>query len=249
MLPKKYIGGLNFMKKWGPIVLSSALIASSIGVSTGKTFAEDDTPVRNPEVIEDVIITDQELTTQVDSENKDLGYEMITVVEPEETPAVSEEIDMEVFVDPNEPKEHTEDVSAYKDGKKTKPVESLARKNDSGGSYVVVPNSSVYTWSYVNTTYGNNVAYNNVSNFLANAFVAGLSATVLGKISSTFFAGSAGYALGKLGIPKGTNYWYTVKKWIDQDAYNVYFKYEIKYYSNSTRTNLLKTYTYVERAT
>lgn len=237
------------MKKWGPIVLSSALIASSIGVSTGEAFTKDNSPVKNSEIIEDVIITDQEFTTVVDSEDKDLGYEMTTVVEAGEPAAVTEQIDMEVFIDPNEPKEHTENVSKYENGKKTKVVDSVARKDNSAGTYVVVPDGAVYTWSYVNTTYGNNVAYNNVSNFLANAFVAGLSATVLGKVSSTFFAGSAGYALGKLSIPKGTNYWYTVKKWIDQDAYNVYFKYEIKYYSNSTRTNLLKTYTYVERAT
>ncbi|MGE6619194.1 hypothetical protein [Bacillus mycoides] len=106
----------------------------------------------------------------------------------------------------------------------------------------VHPTEGTFNWKFVNTTYGDNVFYNQSSSFLFNAATAGFSAGILAKISGKFATGVAGYILGGVKFPQATNYWWVVKKWTDQDAYNVYVKYDVKLYSNSSRTKLVSSY-------
>lgn len=114
---------------------------------------------------------------------------------------------------------------------------------------VPISDGPVYTWDYVGRTYGNNIFETKSYSFLSNAVVAGLSATVIGRISSAFWGGVTGYILGGISISSGKYYWWTVDKWIDNDATYYYFKYDVKVYSNSSRTNLVDSYFTVERAT
>lgn len=106
----------------------------------------------------------------------------------------------------------------------------------------VYPTEGTFNWTFKGTTYGDNVFYNESYSFLLGASVAGLSGSILGLITSKFKSGVAGYILGKISFPQPTNYWWTVKKWEDKDAYNVYVKYDIKLYSNSGRTKLVDSY-------
>ncbi|MBD1381018.1 hypothetical protein [Metabacillus arenae] len=115
-------------------------------------------------------------------------------------------------------------------------------------AFVNVPDGPVYTWDYVGTTKGNNVFYNESRSWLSKALMAGISATIVGQIGTAFWAGVAGYAMGSVKLPKDKNYWWKVKKWMDSDSKYYYFKYEIKIYSNSSRTKLVDSYFTIERA-
>ncbi|AFQ13090.1 hypothetical protein OCD90_11005 [Bacillus pacificus] len=114
---------------------------------------------------------------------------------------------------------------------------------DSDQIQYVHPTAGTFNWKYVTTTYGNNVFYNASYRFMVNAAIAGLGAGIIAKIGNTFASGVAGYVIGGLSLPKSKNYWWTVQKWKDQDAYNVYIKYNIKVYSDSGRTKLVDSYT------
>lgn len=109
------------------------------------------------------------------------------------------------------------------------------------GPRVQIPDGASYTWDYVDTTYNSNVLSNQVSSWLAVAVYAGISATLIGKVSSTFFKGVAGSITvrGAQKVPAylGKNVWWKVVKYYDHDAYNIYTKYSITLYSNSSRTN------------
>lgn len=215
------------MKKSLPVVLSSLLVVSS--------------PLVAISVPQSVSAAESNALKSAPNESVELQTEYNVNLSPEE------DYEIFTFVDPNEPKILEEKFENFNVGVQN-PLNLIIDKKDQNSTNVVVPDGPVFTWEYVDTTYGNNVAYSKASTFLVNAFMAGLSATVLGKITSNFWAGSAGYALGTLTVPSGNYQWWTVKKWIDQDAYNIYFRYEIKFYSDSGRTKLIDTVTYVERA-
>lgn len=106
----------------------------------------------------------------------------------------------------------------------------------------VHPTEGTFNWKYVTTTYGDNIFYNASYNFMINAAIAGLGGSVIAKLTNGFAAGVAGYVTSNLSIPKGKSLWWTVQKWQDQDAYNVYVKYNVKIYSDSGRTKLVDSY-------
>ncbi|KXY65944.1 hypothetical protein, partial [Bacillus cereus] len=86
----------------------------------------------------------------------------------------------------------------------------------------VVINDGSYNWRYLNTYYESNVFSNTATSWLITAASGGIAGSIIGKAASD--------------LKVGTNYWWTVKKYVDKDAYNVYVKYDIKIYSNSSRT-------------
>ncbi|MGG0240670.1 hypothetical protein [Bacillus rhizoplanae] len=106
----------------------------------------------------------------------------------------------------------------------------------------VYPTEGSFNWTFKGTSYGNNVFYNSSYSYLVGAVTAGLSGSILALITSKFASGVAGYILGSVSLPKPTNYWWTIKKWEDKDAYNVYVKYDIKIYSDSSRSKLVDSY-------
>lgn len=111
---------------------------------------------------------------------------------------------------------------------------------------VQVADSTVYNWKYVDTTYDSNVLSNTASSWLVRAVAGGLSLTVVGRVPGLFFKGAAGSVAGaatiKLPSYVGKNTWWKLKKYYDYDAYNLYTKYSVSIYSNSSRTNLLTQY-------
>lgn len=119
------------------------------------------------------------------------------------------------------------------------------------GPRVQIADGAVYTWKYVDTTYGSNVLSNTVSTWLAKAVVGGISATAVGKLTNVFWAGVAGSITGGANdsIPKyiGKNTWWKVKKYYDKDAYNLYVKYSISIYSDSARKKLISQYIEVHK--
>lgn len=111
------------------------------------------------------------------------------------------------------------------------------------GPRVQIADGPSYTWDYVDTTYNSNVLSNQVSSWLSVAVYAGISATIIGKVPTFFFKGVAG-SITVRGTQKapaylGKNVWWKVVKYYDHDAYNIYTKYSITLYSNSSRTNQL----------
>jgi hypothetical protein len=115
---------------------------------------------------------------------------------------------------------------------------------------VIVSDGGTFTWDYVNTMYGNNVAYNNITYYSGKAVAGGLSAWFVSKLPTYFLKGAAGSvaATATLNIKASQNTWWTVRKWTDYDAYNEWVKYEVKLYSNSGRTNLIKSYVQVHKS-
>lgn len=225
------------LKKILPVALSITLVTSSFALALPQGANAQESKVKNKN-IEDV--------TNVNTP----GYEMIDLVDVDDEgyEEGGHDFEMVTIVDPNEPKTFTEAIENFKTGEQKELGIIPTKKKNGIGTNVVISDGAIFTWDYYGTTYGNNVFQSDATYFLTNAFIAGLSATVVGKVGSKFFAGSAGWAFGKLSVPQSAHHWYTVKKWKDEDAYNVYFRYEIKYYSDSARTKLLKTLTYVERA-
>ncbi|PEY35757.1 hypothetical protein CN354_15165 [Bacillus cereus] len=103
-----------------------------------------------------------------------------------------------------------------------------------------------YNWKYLDTQEGNNVSYNKFDQYMQGALVAGLGGSIAGFLVSGWAKGVAGYISGQIGlsIPKNKNVWYTVQKFYDYDSVNVYIKYRVWVYSNSSksRSSLIKFY-------
>lgn len=161
---------------------------------------------------------------------EDSGY---TVYEPMDQYSDNTISDVSYFVNNNE---NVQEVSPF--SKIITPSKTAPR--------VQVPDSTVYSWKYVDTTYGSNVLSNTASGWLVKAVAGGLSATAVGKVSGLFFKGAAGSITGtatvKLPSYVGKNTWWKLKKYYDYDAYNLYTKYSVSIYSNSSRTNLVTQY-------
>ncbi|MBC2675680.1 hypothetical protein [Listeria booriae] len=98
-------------------------------------------------------------------------------------------------------------------------------------------------WKQVgSTTYYNSVLANKVDYYGRLALVGGMTATVGGKIATSFAQGAVGAILGsmtaRLMTYKAPNYWIVTKKYYAKDAVNVYIKTDFQVYSNSARTKL-----------
>ncbi|MGN7194899.1 hypothetical protein ACTHS9_12220 [Bacillus mycoides] len=106
-----------------------------------------------------------------------------------------------------------------------------------------------YNWRYLNTYYESNVFSNTGTSWLIAAVSGGISGWAAKIILKQVWSGVVGNLVGKASsdLKVGTNYWWTVKKYVDKDAYNVYVKYDIKIYSNSSRTKLVKSYVQVHK--
>lgn len=112
---------------------------------------------------------------------------------------------------------------------------------------VAGPIDGIYTWEYVNTTNQNNVFYSTSSDFLITTATGGLSSSVIKHISSTTGKIIAGYLFNKASISKQKYYWWTTKKYMDEDLGYFYFKYDVKIYSDSKRTKLVDSYIDIEK--
>ncbi|MED0935806.1 hypothetical protein P4T37_03600 [Bacillus mobilis] len=113
----------------------------------------------------------------------------------------------------------------------------------------VVINDGSYNWRYLNTYYESNVFSNTATSWLITAASGGIAGWAAKFFVKEVWRGVAGSIIGKAAsdLKVGTNYWWTVKKYVDKDAYNVYVKYDIKIYSNSSRTKLVKSYIQVHK--
>ncbi|MBC1307646.1 hypothetical protein [Listeria booriae] len=108
---------------------------------------------------------------------------------------------------------------------------------------VALPVGPVMNWKQVgSTTYYNSVLANKVDYYGRLALVGGMTATVGGKIATSFAQGAVGAILGsmtaRLMTYKAPNYWIVTKKYYAKDAVNVYIKTDFQVYSNSARTKL-----------
>lgn len=113
----------------------------------------------------------------------------------------------------------------------------------------VVINDGGYNWKYLTTYNGSNVFSNTTTSWLLTAAGGGIAGWAGKAIGNAILSNIAGALVGKASsdLNVGTNYYWTVKKYVDKDAYNVYVKYDIKIYSNSSRTKLVKSYVQVHK--
>ncbi|UIJ70207.1 hypothetical protein LW858_33705 (plasmid) [Bacillus cereus] len=88
---------------------------------------------------------------------------------------------------------------------------------------------------------------------MSSALMAGLGESIAGIIVNTFAKGVAGYISSQLiaSIHKNANenVWFTVHKFYDYDAVNVYVKYRVWVYSDpsKSRSSIVKFYEEIHR--
>lgn len=120
---------------------------------------------------------------------------------------------------------------------------------------VVINDSSNFSWEYETTTYGSDKLVKNGYSWLATGILAvpagwtsyGL-VTLFSTTKAKTIAGTIAASLWGKGIKDVASsqytYW-TVKRYVDKDSYNVYHKYVVRTYADSRKTQLLEAFTEV----
>ncbi len=104
-----------------------------------------------------------------------------------------------------------------------------------------------YDWKYKDTITGSNIIHTTLEEYLTPVLSGGIGSAVGRYIPTSFFRNIAKTIAIKVGIDIGNDIveqrvWTKTKRYYDYDAYNVYVKYVVYVYSNSSRTNLIDTY-------
>lgn len=121
-----------------------------------------------------------------------------------------------------------------------------------GGEKVII-SEGTYNWRWLGSYDGDNVAWSTFDKHMSSALMAGLGGSIAGIIVNTFAKGVAGYITGQLinNIHKNANekVWFTVHKFYDYDAVNVYVKYRVWVYSSPSRerSSIIKFYEEIHR--
>ncbi|PGO56280.1 hypothetical protein CN980_31965 [Bacillus cereus] len=121
-----------------------------------------------------------------------------------------------------------------------------------GGQKVIVADGG-FNWQWLGSYDGDNVAWSTFDKHMSSALMAGLGGSIAGIVVYNFAKGVAGYITGQLinTIHKNANekIWYTVHKFYDYDAVNVYVKYRVWVYSDPSRSrgSIIKFYEEIHR--
>ncbi|PDZ06301.1 hypothetical protein CON03_08580 [Bacillus cereus] len=107
-----------------------------------------------------------------------------------------------------------------------------------GGQKVIV-NDGGFNWQWLGSYDGDNVAWNAFDKHMSSALIAGLGGSIAGILVKNFAKGVAGYItsqlIGSIHKNANENVWFTVHKFYDYDAVNVYVKYRVWVYSSPSR--------------
>lgn len=134
-----------------------------------------------------------------------------------------------------------------------KPVYGVSSTD--GLSKVVVSDGARFTWEYETTTYGSDKLVKNGYSWIATAIsgavtgfggyaIAALFATPKNAAIASGIATSL-WAKGTSGLPSTQYTYWTVKRYVDKDAYNLYKKYVIYVYKDKAKTKLHRSFTEV----
>jgi len=111
-------------------------------------------------------------------------------------------------------------------------------------SYVQLVNGSGgnWSWKYKATYKGDNVSGNKIASTLYKAFEAVVSSYIAKRVGGWKGAASASLVTSVMPVSKSKNYYWTTKKYVDEDNAAIYVKWSTKLYSNSSRTKLVSSY-------
>lgn len=123
--------------------------------------------------------------------------------------------------------------------------------------YVRVSDGAQFHWTYDETTYGTDKMVNQGYSWLTTIFLGGSGSLVTYWIAKLFIKQSAKAAVasgmasaiwsrGTSGLDKNQSTYWTVKKYVDKDAYNMYNKFVVYVYKDKAKKKLITSFTEVQ---
>ena len=131
---------------------------------------------------------------------------------------------------------------------------AVSSGSDTISPMMVIPDGS-FTWTQDDTIYGSDKLVKDGWSWLATIMLGGSTGLLSFWVSKLFVSGEAAAVAGSMAgsvFGKATNgmtgtsytYW-TVKKYVDKDAYNLYDKYVVYMYTDKAKTKLKTSFTEV----